>query len=58
VLYLRVWDVKHGSATYIKTPNGRYIVLDLGVGSFSKGDNTFSPLLFIKDKMKVERGEY
>jgi beta-lactamase superfamily II metal-dependent hydrolase len=55
VLYLRVWDVKHGSATYIKTPNGRHIVLDLGVGSFSKGDNTFSPLLFIKDKMKVDR---
>ncbi|ODS37411.1 MAG: hypothetical protein A7316_09440 [Candidatus Altiarchaeales archaeon WOR_SM1_86-2] len=30
------WDVQHGSATYIKTPNGKHIVQDLGTGSCEK----------------------
>ena len=55
MLYLRVWDVQYGSATYIKTPNGRHIVHDLGIGSFKTGVATFSPLLYIKDKMKVDQ---
>lgn len=55
MLYLKVWDVQHGNATYIKTPNGKHIVQDLGIGSFKTGDATFSPLLFIKEKMRVEQ---
>ena len=24
------WDVEHGSAAYIRTPNGKHIAVDLG----------------------------
>lgn len=47
------WDVQHGSATYIKTPNGKHIVQDLGVGSYGKKDQKFSPLLHLKNKYGV-----
>jgi len=30
MLEITVWDVNHGNATYIKTPNNRHIVVDLG----------------------------
>ena len=42
MLELIVWDVQHGSATYIKTPDGKHIVVDLG----ASGENgqLFSPL--------------
>ena len=39
MLEFTVWDVSHGSATYIKTPNNRHFVVDLG----DDGDS-FSPL--------------
>jgi beta-lactamase superfamily II metal-dependent hydrolase len=42
------WDVEHGSATYISTPDGKHMVVDLGVGSYRTGDNVFSPLLHLK----------
>ncbi len=38
MLEITVWDVQHGSAAYIKTPNNRHIVVDLGDA------DTFSPL--------------
>jgi beta-lactamase superfamily II metal-dependent hydrolase len=38
MLEITVWDVNHGNATYIKTPNDRHIVVDLGDGE------DFSPL--------------
>jgi beta-lactamase superfamily II metal-dependent hydrolase len=38
MLEITVWDVNHGSAVYIKTPNNRHIVVDLGDG------DKFSPL--------------
>ena len=37
-LRLMMWNVQHGSAAYIQTPNGKHIVLDLGAG------DEFSPL--------------
>ena len=37
-LRLVMWNVQHGSAAYIRTPNGRHIAIDLGA------DDTFSPL--------------
>jgi competence protein ComEC len=39
MLEITIWDVQHGSATYIKTPNNRHIVVDLG----DNGEE-FSPL--------------
>lgn len=37
---ITVWDVSHGSASYIRTPNNRHVVVDLG----DNGEE-FSPLL-------------
>ena len=51
------WDVQHGHAAYIKTPNNRHLVIDLGTGSYgfhSYGDE-FSPLLCIKEKFGVNK---
>ncbi|BCU07202.1 hypothetical protein Atep_18790 [Allochromatium tepidum] len=41
------WDVEHGHASYLCTPNGRHIVIDLGTGSYDSGDE-FSPLNHLK----------
>ena len=37
------WDVQHGHATTVTSPNGRIFVVDLGQGSYAFG-GTFSPL--------------
>jgi competence protein ComEC len=55
MLYLKLWDVAYGNAAYVKTPNGKNIVQDLGIGSLKAGSATFSPLLFLKNKMKVHK---
>ncbi len=52
------WDVQHGNAIYIKTPNNRHIVIDLGVGSYFDNNEEFSPLEFIKYQMGVEQVDY
>ena len=39
------WDVEHGSAAYIKTPNGRHIAVDLGARRAA--DAGFSPLVHL-----------
>ena len=49
------WDVEHGSSTYIKTPNSKNIIIDLGVGSYEGNNETFSPLLHLKNKWNVKR---
>ena len=41
-LQMTVWNVEHGSAIHIATPNGRNVVIDLG------GTSDFSPLLMLK----------
>lgn len=51
------WDVQHGSATYIKSPNNRHIVIDLGTGSYS-GSKEFSPLHHLKNKYGVQKLDY
>ena len=48
------WDVQHGSAAYIRTPNGKHIVIDLGTGSY-EGSTPFSPLLYLKYKYNVQQ---
>lgn len=55
MLYLKLWDVTYGNATYIKTPNGKNIVQDLGIGAQKNGSSIFSPLLFLKNTMKIEK---
>lgn len=52
------WDVQHGHASVVKTPNGRHIVIDLGVGSYGDSDEEFSPLLHLKDNWGVEHLDY
>ena len=47
------WDVQHGNATYISTPNGKTFAIDLGVGSFDNSDETFSPLRHLKTRLGV-----
>ena len=52
------WDVQHGHATYVKSPNGKHIVIDLGTGDYSGKDLTFSPLLHLKNNYGVKRLDY
>ena len=40
---LRVWDVQHGSAAHIRTPDGKRIIVDCGSGKSG------SPLLALKN---------
>ena len=47
MLEVTIWDVQHGSAAYIKTPDGKHIVVDLGTGSFRNSTGDFSPLLHL-----------
>ncbi|MGO9228832.1 MAG: ComEC/Rec2 family competence protein [Bryobacteraceae bacterium] len=42
------WDVQHGHATYLQTPN-QHIAFDLGTGSYGSGKE-FSPLLHLQNK--------
>jgi beta-lactamase superfamily II metal-dependent hydrolase len=49
------WDVQHGHATYIKTPNEKHIVIDLGIGSYKPSNSSFSPLLHLKDKWGIKQ---
>ena len=41
-LRLTMWNVQHGSAAYIQTPNGKHIAIDLGAG------DAFSPLQHLR----------
>jgi beta-lactamase superfamily II metal-dependent hydrolase len=45
MLELTIWDVNHGSAAYIKTPNDRHVVVDLG-----DDGEAFSPLKTLYDR--------
>lgn len=52
------WDVQLGNATYIKTPKPLHIVKDLGIGSYGDKNEMFSPLMYLKKKLGVERLDY
>lgn len=58
ILEIIFWDVQHGNASYIKTPNGKHIVCDLGTGSYESGKKEFSPLLHLKKKYGVQQLDY
>lgn len=55
MLEVIIWDVQHGSAIYIKTPNGTHIVQDLGTVSLWSNKPSFSPLLHLKNKYGVSQ---
>lgn len=42
-----VWDVQHGNAVTIKTPEGKLIWCDAGTGSYDNGEQ-FSPYRYMK----------
>jgi beta-lactamase superfamily II metal-dependent hydrolase len=52
------WDVQHGHATYIKTPNNKHIVIDLGIGDYSGKNTAFSPLRHLKENYGVQQLDY
>ena len=52
-LEIVVWDVQHGNAIYMKTPNGTNIMFDIGAGSYGNG-REFSPLRHLKYKWRVD----
>lgn len=37
---MTVWDVQLGLAIHVKAPNGKYIVIDLGTGTYESGNST------------------
>ena len=47
------WDVDHGSAAYVKTPNDKHIVVDLGARRAT--DAGFSPLAHLYWNWGVKR---
>ena len=47
------WDVEHGSAGYVRTPNGRHIAMDLGARRAT--DTGFSPLAHLHNKWSVKQ---
>lgn len=55
---MRVWDVKHGNAIYIRTPNNKHLVFDLGVGDYSEGMDGRSPLETLKSHYKIDKIDY
>ena len=52
VLKFITWDVEHGSAAYIKTPNGKHIAIDLGARRAT--DSGFSPLVHLRKNWGVQ----
>ncbi|WP_085535667.1 ComEC/Rec2 family competence protein [Massilibacteroides vaginae] len=53
-----IWDVQHGSAAYVKSPNGRHIIVDTGLGSYENSDKTFSPLYHLWKTYNVKQIDY
>ncbi|UWZ85259.1 ComEC/Rec2 family competence protein [Occallatibacter riparius] len=49
MLKVLFWNVQHGSAAFVLTPNQRSIIVDLGNGTDSNG-RTFSPIRLLRAK--------
>src|SRR5579859_671297 len=56
MLEITVWDVSHGSAVWVKLPNGNNMVVDLGADG--SGDQVFSPLRLMKSAYGVQHVDY
>jgi len=53
-----IWDVQHGSSAYIKSPNGKHIIIDAGLGSYEDSNKNFSPLYHLWSKYGVKQIDY
>jgi len=51
-LYAIIWNVQHGSAFYLRTPNQTNIVVDLGTGRLDSGA-PFSPMLALNNVVGI-----
>jgi competence protein ComEC len=51
------WDVDHGNAAYLRTPNGRHIVIDLGTGSLGTSEE-FSPMDHLRTQYNISQLDY
>lgn len=49
MLMFNIWNVQHGSAIHILTPNRKSIVIDLGTGARSPDGSYFSPITYLKN---------
>jgi beta-lactamase superfamily II metal-dependent hydrolase len=49
------WDVQHGDAAYLNTPDDSHIVQDLGTGSYEDKNEDFSPLHHLQRKYGIDR---
>lgn len=54
-LTLIFWDVQHGNAILVKTPNKKKIIQDIGVGDYSENSFNFSPLQHIRRKYNIDK---
>lgn len=55
---MTVWDVQHGLAVHLKSPNGKYIIFDMGAGSYSGKNLSFSPLSYLRRNLLVSSADY
>jgi beta-lactamase superfamily II metal-dependent hydrolase len=55
---IRVWDVKYGNAIYVRTPNDKHLVYDLGRGDYSENSNDRSPLQTLSAHYKISHIHY
>jgi competence protein ComEC len=49
------YDVEHGSSAFLQTPNDKNIVIDLGVGSYKRSNETFSPLAHLWEAYGIRK---
>ena len=54
-LSIVIWDVNHGNAIFIRTPNNTTIVYDLGIGDISQDSANFSPLRHLNSRYKINQ---
>ncbi|GAA3984601.1 hypothetical protein GCM10022246_40430 [Pedobacter ginsengiterrae] len=55
---IRIWDVKHGNAIFIRTPNNKHLVYDLGRGDYSENSEDRSPLETLYDHYNIRVIDY
>ena len=53
-----IWDVQHGNAAYIKSPNRKHIIVDVGLGSFENNNENFSPIFHLYKNHSVKQIDY
>jgi len=55
---MRIWDVKHGNAIFVRTPDNKNLVYDLGRGDYSENSDDRSPLETLYDHYGVRDIHY